>query len=197
MEPDEPVLKTYQSSKNKQSLQMLRDELHTKPSFCLQCCKHKTWKDIAATLGIGASSSGAYTLKKHYGKNLLPFECQFDRGGIDPGPVLAASETKSTSAKKAKAAAAAAAAASNPPPAPSPGSQDSRDSFSNSGEGGSGPPGASGPPGGPGYPGPPGGSYPPGASGPAPGAPGYNNYPPHSGGPEGGRPPSHPGKKNT
>ena len=42
----------------------------------LQCTKNKTWKDIAAQLGIGASSSGAYTLKKHYGKN-LPFECQF------------------------------------------------------------------------------------------------------------------------
>ena len=54
-----------------------------------QCTKQKTWKDIAAQLGIGASSSGAYTLKKHYGKNLLPFECYYDRGGIDPGPILA------------------------------------------------------------------------------------------------------------
>ena len=57
--------------------------------FCFQCTKQKTWKDIAAQLGIGASSSGAYTLKKHYGKNLLPFECYYDRGGIDPGPILA------------------------------------------------------------------------------------------------------------
>ena len=57
--------------------------------FTLQCTKQKTWKDIAAQLGIGASSSGAYTLKKHYGKNLLPFECYYDRGGIDPGPILA------------------------------------------------------------------------------------------------------------
>ena len=151
----------------------------------LQCCKNKTWKDIAATLGIGASSSGAYTLKKHYGKNLLPFECHFDRGGIDPGPVLAASETKSTSAKKAKAAAAAAAAANQPPPAPSPGSQDSRDSFSN-------PPNAT-PEGGP--PPPPQGGYmsgyPPGGSGGPPPPGGYNSYPPHSG-PD-ARPPSHPG----
>ena len=45
--------------------------------FTLQCTKQKTWKDIAAQLGIGASSSGAYTLKKHYGKNLLPFECYY------------------------------------------------------------------------------------------------------------------------
>ena len=57
--------------------------------FHPQCTKQKTWKDIAAQLGIGASSSGAYTLKKHYGKNLLPFECYYDRGGIDPAPILA------------------------------------------------------------------------------------------------------------
>ena len=56
---------------------------------CFQCTKQKTWKDIAAQLGIGASSSGAYTLKKHYGKNLLPFECYYDRGGVDPAPILA------------------------------------------------------------------------------------------------------------
>ena len=62
--------------------------LHETPCF-LQCTKQKTWKDIAASLGIGASSSGAYTLKKHYGKNLLPFECYYDRGGVDPGPILA------------------------------------------------------------------------------------------------------------
>lgn len=39
-------------------------------------------------LGIGASSSAAYTLRKHYTKNLLPFECHFDRGGIDPLPLI-------------------------------------------------------------------------------------------------------------
>ena len=59
------------------------------PEIIFQCTKQKTWKDIAAQLGIGASSSGAYTLKKHYGKNLLPFECYYDRGGVDPGPILA------------------------------------------------------------------------------------------------------------
>jgi hypothetical protein len=56
--------------------------------FLFQCTKNKAWKDIAAQLGIGASSSGAYTLKKHYGKNLLAYECHFDRGGMDPGPIL-------------------------------------------------------------------------------------------------------------
>ena len=92
--------------------------------FYLQCTKNKTWKDTAAQLGIGASSSGAYTLKKHYGKNLLAYECQFDRGGMDPGPILA--QVEGQMKKKSKA------SLSQPPPAPSPGSQDSRDSYSNS-----------------------------------------------------------------
>uniref|UniRef100_A0A182P9Q7 ARID domain-containing protein n=1 Tax=Anopheles epiroticus TaxID=199890 RepID=A0A182P9Q7_9DIPT len=63
--------------------------------------KSKTWKDIAGMLGIGASSSAAYTLRKHYTKNLLPFECKFDRGGIDPGPIIAQVEagSKKKSAK--------------------------------------------------------------------------------------------------
>ena len=89
----------------------------------LQCTKNKTWKDIAAQLGIGASSSGAYTLKKHYGKNLLAYECHYDRGGIDPAPILAQVEAQIK--KKSKGLA-------QPPPVPSPGSQDSRDSYSNS-----------------------------------------------------------------
>lgn len=46
-------------------------------------------------LGIGASSSAAYTLRKHYTKNLLPFECKFDRGGIDPAPIIAQVEAGS------------------------------------------------------------------------------------------------------
>lgn len=61
--------------------------------------KSKTWKDVAGLLGIGASSSAAYTLRKHYTKNILPFECQFDRGGVDPGPI--AQSVESGSKKKA------------------------------------------------------------------------------------------------
>uniref|UniRef100_A0A182MT77 ARID domain-containing protein n=1 Tax=Anopheles culicifacies TaxID=139723 RepID=A0A182MT77_9DIPT len=79
--------------------------------------KSKTWKDIAGMLGIGASSSAAYTLRKHYTKNLLPFECKFDRGGIDPGPIIAQVEagSKKKSAKTTS--------------VPSPGSSNSQDSF--------------------------------------------------------------------
>ena len=79
----------------------------------VQCTNKKAWKEIAAELGIGPSSSGAYTLKKHYGKNLLPFECHFERGGIDPGPILAQVEAQSK--KKGKGA--------QPVRPPSPGSQ--------------------------------------------------------------------------
>lgn len=68
-------------------------------------------------LGIGASSSAAYTLRKHYTKNLLAYECQFDRGGIDPQPIInqveASSKKKNTKATSV----------------PSPGSSNSQDSF--------------------------------------------------------------------
>merc|ERR1719510_1134549 len=94
-----PITQCPTISKN--PLDLFRLYLYTKErGGYLECTKQKTWKDIAAQLGIGASSSGAYTLKKHYGKNLLPFECHFDRGGIDPAPLLAQVESK-TSAKKA------------------------------------------------------------------------------------------------
>lgn len=60
-----------------------------------QVTKNKTWKDIAGLLGIGASSSAAYTLRKHYTKNLLAYECHFDRGGIDPQPIINQVEAQS------------------------------------------------------------------------------------------------------
>lgn len=66
--------------------------------------KSKTWKDVAGLLGIGASSSAAYTLRKHYTKSILPFECQFDRGGVDPGPIAQSIEAGSKKKAAAKAA---------------------------------------------------------------------------------------------
>ncbi|XP_055644200.1 trithorax group protein osa isoform X2 [Toxorhynchites rutilus septentrionalis] len=83
----------------------------------LEVTKSKTWKDIAGMLGIGASSSAAYTLRKHYTKNLLPFECKFDRGGIDPGPIIA--QVEAGSKKKSN----------KTTSVPSPGSSNSQDSF--------------------------------------------------------------------
>lgn len=75
----------------------------------LQVTKNKIWKDIAGLLGIGASSSAAYTLRKHYTKNLLPYECHYDRGGIDPQPII--NQVEASSKKKSSKAA----------PVPSPG----------------------------------------------------------------------------
>ncbi|KAJ6215900.1 hypothetical protein RDWZM_010400 [Blomia tropicalis] len=83
----------------------------------VEVTRAKLWKDCAAICNIANSSSAAYTLRKQYMKHLLPFECKFDRGGIDPGPVLSALDSantnsrKKTSAAATKAAAAAAAAA--------------------------------------------------------------------------------------
>ncbi|XP_069361885.1 trithorax group protein osa isoform X3 [Maniola hyperantus] len=64
----------------------------------VEVTKNKTWKDIAGLLGIGASSSAAYTLRKHYTKNLLAYECHFDRGGIDPQPII--NQVEATTKKK-------------------------------------------------------------------------------------------------
>lgn len=44
-------------------------------------------------MGIGASSSGSYTLRKHYMKHILAYECKFDRGGVDPQPIINQIET--------------------------------------------------------------------------------------------------------
>lgn len=133
--------------------------------------KNKIWKDIAGLLGIGASSSAAYTLRKHYTKNLLPYECHFDRGGIDPQPII--NQIESTTKKKSTKAA----------PVPSPvGSSNSQDSFSSV-------PGPAAMDGyGYGYPpeyaqrGPPpsmhGNQNLPPQGSPYPGQPGYSQYPP-------------------
>uniref|UniRef100_A0AAR5PVU0 ARID domain-containing protein n=1 Tax=Dendroctonus ponderosae TaxID=77166 RepID=A0AAR5PVU0_DENPD len=91
----------------------------------MEVTKNKTWKDIAGLLGIGASSSAAYTLRKHYTKNLLAYECQFDRGGIDPQPII--NQVEASSKKKGAKATS----------VPSPGSSNSQDSFLPSGGGGS------------------------------------------------------------
>ncbi|XP_030756460.1 trithorax group protein osa isoform X4 [Sitophilus oryzae] len=91
----------------------------------MEVTKNKTWKDIAGLLGIGASSSAAYTLRKHYTKNLLAYECQFDRGGIDPQPII--NQVEASSKKKS----------SKNASVPSPGSSNSQDSFPPGGGGGS------------------------------------------------------------
>ncbi|XP_043214317.1 trithorax group protein osa-like [Amphibalanus amphitrite] len=172
----------------------------------VEVTKNKTWKEIAVLMGIGGSSSGAYTLRKHYMKNLIFFECHFDRGGLDPAPILAKYETKSNKKKGAA----------------SPGPQDS---FSNSGSMDGFPSGYPGYPGGGDYSNGPSGQPPPqgasdrvsvsnpfedghydsayGSGYPAgynsypghgyPPQPGYGHYPPTSGAPGQEYPPPPPG----
>ncbi|KAK9294047.1 hypothetical protein QLX08_011234 [Tetragonisca angustula] len=84
----------------------------------MEVTKNKTWKDIAGLLGIGASSSAAYTLRKHYTKHLLAYECHFDRGGVDPQPII--NQVEAGSKKKPSKGTAS---------VPSPGSSNSQDSF--------------------------------------------------------------------
>ncbi|XP_026826608.1 trithorax group protein osa isoform X4 [Ooceraea biroi] len=84
----------------------------------MEVTKNKTWKDIAGLLGIGASSSAAYTLRKHYTKHLLAYECHFDRGGVDPQPII--NQVEAGSKKKGSKGTAS---------VPSPGSSNSQDSF--------------------------------------------------------------------
>jgi len=98
---------------------LLKSE-NTVAIFCkgvkLWCCnvqvtKNKKWRDVSSTLGLGPSSSAGFTLKKNYGKHLFPFECRYDRGNIDPAPLLAFLEQPSKKESKKAAAERAAAAA--------------------------------------------------------------------------------------
>ena len=66
----------------------------------VEVTRTKTWKECATICNIANSSSAAYTLRKQYMKHLLPFECKFDRGGIDPGPVLSQLDSTGTSNRK-------------------------------------------------------------------------------------------------
>ena len=100
------------------------------------------WEEIAKKLGFEASLKVMYKLFEHYGKYLLPFECHFDRGGIDPKSVLAEWEEMKEILTALKSDAAEIVAAwvgesnpgekntgSQPSPTPSVGSLDSVDSL--------------------------------------------------------------------
>lgn len=60
----------------------------------MQVCKKKQWKQVGAVLATTTSQNAAFSLKKAYIKYLLPYECKFERGGIDPQTVLNAVDTK-------------------------------------------------------------------------------------------------------
>ncbi|OTF76005.1 hypothetical protein BLA29_004247, partial [Euroglyphus maynei] len=69
----------------------------------LEVTNSKMWKDCAQLCNIANSSSASYTLRKQYMKHLLAFECKFDRGGIDVGPLLAAADASNVNRKKSAA----------------------------------------------------------------------------------------------
>jgi AT-rich interactive domain-containing protein 1 len=52
--------------------------------------KNRHWRDIASKLNIPNSSSAAFNVKQKYiNLKLFHYECKFDRGGINPEPILA------------------------------------------------------------------------------------------------------------
>ncbi|XP_069990045.1 trithorax group protein osa isoform X1 [Penaeus vannamei] len=139
-----PITACPTISKNPLDLYALYLHVRERGGF-VEVTKNKQWKDVAAVMGIGASSSGSYTLRKHYMKHILAYECKFDRGGIDPLPII--NQIESAAKKKT----------TKTISVPSPGSSNSQDSFPPAGSNSSSMDGFSnGPhvPGGPGVPGP-------------------------------------------
>lgn len=63
--------------------------------FVSQVTKGKKWREISSALNIGSSGSAGFTLRKNYVKYLFNYECTFDRGNMDPAPVLAQLEQMS------------------------------------------------------------------------------------------------------
>jgi hypothetical protein len=50
--------------------------------------KNNIWIDFTKICGIARNAVAATALKLHYKKHLLPFECKFDRNGIDPNVLI-------------------------------------------------------------------------------------------------------------
>lgn len=88
----------------------------------LEVTRNKLWKECTQVCNIATSSSAAYTLRKQYIKHLLPFECKFDRGGIDHMPIIASLENSNR--KKGKAT-----PPTNDSPFPAPPSSASMDGY--------------------------------------------------------------------
>lgn len=67
-------------------------------SFATQVNKNKKWRDLAASLNVGTSSSAASSLKKQYIQCLYAFECKIERGE-DPPPEIFTDNKKNQPAK--------------------------------------------------------------------------------------------------
>lgn len=57
--------------------------------------KKKLWKECATLIKMPIACTTSYILRKQYIKHLLPFECKFDRNGIDPQKLVASVEASS------------------------------------------------------------------------------------------------------
>lgn len=94
-----------------------------------EVCRLKLWKEVASACNIMVNPSSAYAIRKQYSKHLLEYECQFDRGGINPSSLLSQNEPKS---KKIKAGARVGSGGGGAA-SPGPGDSDSQSSFPHSG----------------------------------------------------------------
>ena len=75
----------------------------TRPNCCcFQVTKTKKWKEICSLINISGSASAAFTLKKNYIKYMFAFECRYDRGGLDPKPILDQMEAQLQQKREAK-----------------------------------------------------------------------------------------------
>eukprot|EP00106_Octopus_bimaculoides_P023076 XP_014790518.1 PREDICTED: trithorax group protein osa-like isoform X2 [Octopus bimaculoides] len=68
----------------------------------VEVSKAKKWKEICAVVNIGSSASAAFTLKKNYVRYLFAMECKYDKGGIDPAPILAQMEAAMQQKRESK-----------------------------------------------------------------------------------------------
>lgn len=71
---------------NKQVIDLYKfySAIKEKGGFATVIKKKKMWKEVTDfVMGHDVSGPLTYTLKKHYIKHILPYECKFDLGGID------------------------------------------------------------------------------------------------------------------
>ena len=62
-------------------------------SKCVQLMKIKKWREVAVNVMGNSASSAASAMRKIYTRYLFEYECAFERGGIDPHPIINQIET--------------------------------------------------------------------------------------------------------
>uniref|UniRef100_T1JY34 ARID domain-containing protein n=1 Tax=Tetranychus urticae TaxID=32264 RepID=T1JY34_TETUR len=86
-------------SKHPLDLYQLYNVVKDKGGF-LEVSKTKAWKEIATLCGCMVNPSSSYAIRKQYIKHILPYECKFDRGGIDHTTLIAPNEKKTKKSKE-------------------------------------------------------------------------------------------------